>query len=119
MTASVAARLRKLEEAEEAHEVERWSALLAEAYEIDLHEAQEILERAVIACKQCASFGGDSLRRAACMVRVLDLDVEPAVLRGRLAQLTELRAGGMTDEELVRFRLDEGLPIKGAHGADH
>jgi hypothetical protein len=100
---SVAARLARLERAEERRELEYWTGVLSDAYEFDAGEMREVLVRAIAACKRCATFGDDTPRRAACIVRELDLGIEPAAMVAHLERWAECRARGLSDEEIVRL----------------
>jgi hypothetical protein len=101
--ASVAARLARLERVEERHELEYWTGVLSETYQVDAGRVRDILIRAIAACKRCATFGDDTPRRAACVVRELDLGIEPAAMVVHLERWAECRARGLTDEAIVRL----------------
>jgi hypothetical protein len=107
--ASIAARLARLEQAEERRELEYWTGVLSVAYELDAGEVREVLIRAIAACKRCERHGDDTLRRSACIVRELDLGIEPAAMIAHLGRWAECRARGLSDEQIVRLHATEQL----------
>ena len=110
MPAGLAARLTRLEAAEERREPELRAATIVAAYGSSWAAAWEIVLRADAACRRCAALGGDERERAICVARELGHEDPVATAEEYLARarrMGEEIAAGLSVEQSVQRRAAE------------
>lgn len=110
MPVSIAARLARLEQAEERRTLERRAAVVVSVYGCERELAWDIVVRSDAACRKCAAIGGDERAQAICIARELGHEDAEATAEEYLASLERIarrRSGGLGNEEILRLMCAE------------